>query len=315
MDDVSIKDRLSESEHPRLLLQAREASGLQLDALAAVLKVPVRKLEALESGRYEDLPDLTFARALASSACRHLKVDPAPILSQIPVTFSPSSGDPLQTLKGRTKISGDISPPSFFARARLSLPWLILTLSLLALALYILPANLLVLSKTTTVLPLVATTPREIEESNKSAAPVKLNLSEFADRTGTQSYSESFGTTASDAAITAAPLVAATDDVPNSPSSTASLPVAAPESSAVSYGGDGVINLVASGDSWVEVANGRGQVLLRRMLKAGERVDLSSVPPYAVVIGRADMVQVMLRGQQLDIAPYARNSVARFEVK
>ena len=69
---------------PVLLRAAREAAGLHIAALAAALKVPVRKLEALEAGRYEELPDLTFARALASSACRHLKIDPAPVLEQIP---------------------------------------------------------------------------------------------------------------------------------------------------------------------------------------------------------------------------------------
>ncbi len=49
---------------------------MHIAALAASLKVPVNKLEALEAGRYDELPDLTFARALASSACRQLKVDP-----------------------------------------------------------------------------------------------------------------------------------------------------------------------------------------------------------------------------------------------
>jgi len=34
-----------------------------------------------------------------------------------------------------------------------------------------------------------------------------------------------------------------------------------------------------------------------------------------VVVGRADAVQVTVRGQSLDVMPYARNSVARFEVE
>ncbi|MBU7575138.1 MAG: helix-turn-helix domain-containing protein, partial [Hydrogenophaga sp.] len=62
------------ASRPVLLRAAREAAGLHIAALAAALKVPVKKLEALEAGRYSELPDLTFARALASSACRHLKV-------------------------------------------------------------------------------------------------------------------------------------------------------------------------------------------------------------------------------------------------
>lgn len=67
-----------------MLRQAREQAGVHVAALAVALKVPVRQLEALEQGRLELLPDHTFARALAGSVCRQLKVDPAPILAALP---------------------------------------------------------------------------------------------------------------------------------------------------------------------------------------------------------------------------------------
>ncbi|RYG23534.1 MAG: helix-turn-helix domain-containing protein, partial [Burkholderiales bacterium] len=68
----------------QLLRQAREASGLHIAALAVSLKVPVRKLEALEGDRLEELPDAVFARALASSVCRALRIDSRPILALLP---------------------------------------------------------------------------------------------------------------------------------------------------------------------------------------------------------------------------------------
>lgn len=67
-----------------LLRQAREQAGVHVAALAVALKVPVRQLEALEQDRLDLLPDRTFARALAGSVCRHLKVDPTPILAALP---------------------------------------------------------------------------------------------------------------------------------------------------------------------------------------------------------------------------------------
>ncbi len=67
-----------------LLRQAREQAGVHVAAMAVALKVPVRQLEALEQGRLDLLPDHTFARALAGSVCRQLKVDPAPILAALP---------------------------------------------------------------------------------------------------------------------------------------------------------------------------------------------------------------------------------------
>ena len=72
-----------------LLRLAREAEGLHIAALAVSLKVPVKKLEALESDRIDLLPDAVFARALAASACRILKTDPAPILASLPQTTLP----------------------------------------------------------------------------------------------------------------------------------------------------------------------------------------------------------------------------------
>ena len=67
-----------------MLRAAREKRGVHIAALAASIKVPQRKLEALESDRYEELLDLTFTRALAQSVCRTLKIDMQPVLDRLP---------------------------------------------------------------------------------------------------------------------------------------------------------------------------------------------------------------------------------------
>ena len=67
-----------------MLRAARQQQGLHIAALAASIKVTPAKLEALESGRYHELPDTTFARALAKTVCRVLKIDPEPVLAQMP---------------------------------------------------------------------------------------------------------------------------------------------------------------------------------------------------------------------------------------
>ena len=48
------------------------------------IKVAPRKLEALEADRYDELPDLTFTRALAQTVCRALKIDAEPVLAKLP---------------------------------------------------------------------------------------------------------------------------------------------------------------------------------------------------------------------------------------
>ena len=78
---------------PVLLRQAREAAGLHIAALAAALKVPVKKLEALEGGRSDELLDATFARALAASVCRQLKIDPTEVLALLPLAGGSRLGE------------------------------------------------------------------------------------------------------------------------------------------------------------------------------------------------------------------------------
>ena len=84
--DADIDDADLTPSAGALLKRAREASGLHIAALAVSLKVPVKKLEALEQDRLDLLPDAMFARALASSVGRSLKLDPAPILERLPQT-------------------------------------------------------------------------------------------------------------------------------------------------------------------------------------------------------------------------------------
>ena len=57
--------------------------------------------------------------------------------------------------------------------------------------------------------------------------------------------------------------------------------------------------------------------LFRRgmFVKSGDALDFTVAPPYSVVVGRADAVAVTVRGQAFDVSPFARNSVARFQVK
>lgn len=115
-------------EAGNLLRKAREATGLHVAALAVSLKVPVNKLEALEAGRIDLLPDLTFARALAASVCRTLKIDPTPVLAHFPATGmsrlgaqAPSMNTPYRpTSSGpRMSLSGQMLNPSVLAVAAL----------------------------------------------------------------------------------------------------------------------------------------------------------------------------------------------------
>lgn len=73
----------------RLLQAGRERRGLELDALAQLLKVPVRKLQALEADRFEELPGAAFTRSLAQSYARQVGVDVQEVLALLPQAVVP----------------------------------------------------------------------------------------------------------------------------------------------------------------------------------------------------------------------------------
>lgn len=286
------------ASRPVLLRAARESAGLHIAALAAALKVPVRKLEALEAGRYSELPDLTFARALASSACRHLKVDPAPILEQIPQGRIPELGGSRHAINAPFQPAHDpapINPLSWLSRPAL-LAAIVLLLG--ALVIVFLPR----VEEPTQVEAGNVVTP--LEQPVEPVAAVEPVPAQEPASTGAAATPTTEGATP---AASPAPVSAA----PTSPGVVASEAPAAAASAAPGT----LLTIAATGESWVEVVNGSGSVVIQRVLQAGDAVDFSSAPPYTVVLGRAEAAQVTVRGKPFDVARYARNNVARFEVK
>lgn len=77
----------------------------------------------------------------------------------------------------------------------------------------------------------------------------------------------------------------------------------------------GVLVIRARGESWIQVRNAAGGVVLQKILAAGESVSAAGSPPWSVVIGKADATEVVVRGQPMDLNAIARENVARFEVK
>ena len=92
---------------------------------------------------------------------------------------------------------------------------------------------------------------------------------------------------------------------------TAQEPAAAVATAAV----QGALVIRAHKESWVQVRDAGGRVLLQKALAAGESYSAEGSPPWRVVIGRADATEVIVRDQPMDLKAVSRENVARFEVK
>jgi cytoskeleton protein RodZ len=294
-----------------LLRQAREAAGLHIAALAVALKVPVKKLEALEDDRPDLLPDAVFARALAASVCRTLKIDAAQVLALLPQTGKPSLAYPQTRINTPFRSPGDGPGPSMWAQ--ISRPAVLAGLLLLlgALVLIFLPA----------VQP-HGTAEQSVTDRSAGAQAGAGVVVSPAQSLSVSTRPELAGSAAVPVAPAAVLLAApallpklASAAVPALPAASAAPAAALPGAIPAAPSSTGIVVFKARGESWVEVTDAKGVVVLRRTLAAGESAGASGVLPLAAVVGRADATQVQVRGQALDLSALSKDNVARFEVK
>lgn len=277
-----------------MLRDAREAAGIHVAALAALLKVPVNKLEALEQDRFDLLPDVVFARALASSVCRILKLDAAPVLERLPQISAPrlnSQGGDLKT------------PFRSYRDSRGSPLWTQVSRPIVLTGLAFLLGALVLI-----FLPVIKpdAVPAMANADPAMAKDEPLKLLPAAGVMADTGLADSVQPVVVTALQTEPTVAAAKADAMGPLDTTKSNPSAELTD---------IVTFRAKGDSWVEVTDGKGTVVLRRILAAGELVGASGVLPLAAVVGRADATQVEVRGQAFDLTALAKNNVARFEVR
>ncbi|MFG6440933.1 helix-turn-helix domain-containing protein [Roseateles sp. LKC17W] len=278
------------------LRQARQQRGLHIAALAVMLKVPQAKLEALESDRYDELPDATFARALATAMCRALKVDAGPVLALLPSTrdqqfdMRPGLNQPFRERTGSAVLDGAV-----LAALLRPVVWGPLLLVAAAAAIYWIPAGWLPQGGGASQPEGVA--PASGVVTSVASAPVV----EFVPAPPAPLAASAASTLASSPAMVPA-------------AASAPAPTPAPVAAAVVTGA-ATLRLSAAADSWVEVADAKGQVLLSRLLRQGEQQEFSGAAPYKLRIGNVGGTRIEWRGAAVDLAASATNNVARLELK
>lgn len=62
---------------------------------------------------------------------------------------------------------------------------------------------------------------------------------------------------------------------------------------------------------WVEIKDGEQNLLVSRILKAGQTLSLSSTSGFSIHLGNANVATLTFNQQKIDLAPYTKSSVAR----
>jgi cytoskeleton protein RodZ len=271
-----------------MLRAARQAQGLHLETLANIVKVPAKKLDALENDRMADLHDAAFARALAQTVARALKIDPKAVLDRLPQGRQHSIERVANGLNAPFRehaMRGDSPMLALFQRP---LVWGALVFAAAAAALFVWPVKW---SLPESLLPSAGVPAASAPDGSAQAASA-------VDATGPAA-----------AAQEAAPAPAVVVDTVHS------APPEAAASEAASPVSDAVVVLHVSAESWIEVLDRNGQSLLARTLAPGESVGIDGALPLRVKIGNAAATTLSFRGDPVNLSPVTRDNIARLELR
>ena len=295
-----------------LLRQARQAQGVALGDLAATLKVPVEKLQALEDEDWQRLPDVVFLRALAQTICRTLHLEAAPVLALLPqqkvTALAPQGG-----LNAPMRERG---VPSILATKtqHSPWPWVVLLLIVLGGGGYLgvqWMAPEWVRGVSTTV-----SAPSDPAGDSPLFSPA---VPEEGDGGGMGNMGD--GAQAGEVpTVQAAALMqpALPEEEGAQPGFAAPAPAAEPAAAPAAQAAASVspvLRITAKGATWVQVLDAQQRLLIEKILQDGEVFSTSAPKPLTVAVGKADLATVEVNGAPFDVQAVARSNVARFEVK
>jgi cytoskeleton protein RodZ len=263
------------------LAQARQALGLTLDDVANQLKFSTRQIEALESGRYEQLPGGPFVRGMIRSYARLVDLDPGPLLADI---------GGARAAEDASRIAARFKQPVPFSDAskRSTMTYVVLAVGVLLVAVAVVvqwrqeraPAPKPAATRPALKAPVEVHPPREelpprAAQSVEPAPPVALNPP--------------------------APVLGGA-------------PAQRIEPSAPSVGRQRV-GVRVDEESWVEVKDAAGTTLISQLMPAGSGRTVEGEAPLSVVIGNAHHVQLTHNGKPVDLKPHIKVEVARLTLK
>jgi cytoskeleton protein RodZ len=255
---------------------------------------------------------VVFVRALASSVCRTLKLDPQPVLQRLPQTAQPRLVQDKEGINAPFRAPGDGPNPGLLDQLTRPVALTVVALLLGAVVLIFLPmARDDEPGASTQAAGADAVMPPAGAEA---AAPSQPQVSTPV-ALGTPASPAAIPPSGSGAVPIAAAVTPATDAAraATAPGAQSLAPAAA--ASAPAPATDGIVVFRARGASWIQVTDAGGATVLRRLMAAGESAAANGKLPLAVTVGDAKQTEVQVRGKPYDLAPLTRDNVARFEVK
>lgn len=271
------------------LRNARLAQDLTLEQLSTELRIEVKQLQALEDDRFEQIGVPVFVKGYLKQYGTRLGLDVSDLLTTYykQTTLADIQIQPSRTIKLSDR-------PQLTSRVLIVIVLLAIAGGLAAWwwsgGTFALPSSLLPQPDAEPAAPPVSLAPPEPEAPARPTPAVAARESLPVAEPPSAPVAELAGDTP-------APAVAAAP--PAAPSSTAENSQAAPVVAIP-------LQFTFEQESWAEVTDARGERLLFGLNAAGRDVTVRGEPPFAIVLGNADSVRLIVDG-----APYAIPTVGR----
>lgn len=332
-----------------VLREAREQQGLSVADVANRIKFAPRQIEAMEADDYAQLPEATFVRGFVRSYARLLEVDAAPLLAALPQTHvqqaAPAPEKKAIEVPFPSVLAARQANIMWFAGALLVALLLFILSRMhdsvtttstqpvvqsnvetqeLALPTASAPVADAMTAQVAAVAPtqagpaagpaavaVPAKAAQTVQPTGKSAAEKSAKeMSPVQKQGGDKALAES------KAAAQPVKLKKPAQELVGPPLPMAQKPAVA--ASAVSAAGQAVadgqqvaVRMSFDEESWVDVKDGTGRLMLSRLNRAGSLVRMSGVAPISISIGHAKGVHVYYKGKEINLAPHTNGEKAR----
>ncbi|KAA1153371.1 DUF4115 domain-containing protein [Pseudoalteromonas sp. FUC4] len=276
----------TQSEQPtvgQILKNHREQANVSIATIAAPLKLSELQIKRLENDEFALLGPITFVKGYIKNYCRELKVDSTPILAMMPAPPEPTKPANMQSFSRRTEKEANDSRLMFFS-------YLILAIVIGSSALWFWQNA----------------TPIEEQTSNINVANSKMSERQAAQPSISEQQQQ--------ADIDDESLL----ESQNTPTKISTGPEAVTETAPITSNNasqedvSSTIIMNFNGESWVEIYDGEGEKIAFGVKKAGYIMTVSGTPPFSVVLGKHDAVDITLNGEPVDVSAFPKNRLAKF---
>lgn len=274
-------------------IEARQAQNLSITDVANRLKLSVHQVEALEQGAYDRLPGAVFVRGFTRNYARLLKLDPEEMVRVVDAHLprsaerNASAGEtniPMPAKNsGRWPLVAGIAAVVFLGAALVDVLWPETP-----------PSGVAVARNNTAPSPETATQPIP-------SAPLAPSAPVADTSTVTQASPQTV-------AAAAVPAVSA------APAAQPAAAVTANYQPNAASGGT-VLRLAFDQQSWVQIRDASGKVVLEALFPPGSSREITARPPLTLVVGNAAGVHVTYGDRAIDLAPHTRVAVARLTLE